>query len=142
VRRPRRLTPRRPTAADLLSPADQRAEPASKTALRQAVWRWGPHRQSHTRHRGEPEGHPMTNQIDALNAMAVLVANRNYQGAVDIAVCLDHERLAEITVALVRMCAVGQIEFFHCQDLSEDQARDQAAAFFRAGLGFPQKDGG
>lgn len=86
--------------------------------------------------------HPMTNQIDALNAMAVLVADRNYQGAVDIAVCLDHERLAEITVALVRMCAVSQIEFFHCQDLSEDQARGQAAAFFRAGLGFPQKDGG
>src|SRR5215475_14788898 len=85
---------------------------------------------------------PMTNQIDALNAMAVLVANRNYQGAVDIAVCLDHERLAEITVALVRMCAVSQIEFFHCQNLSEDQARDQAATFFRAGLGFPQRDGG
>ena len=84
----------------------------------------------------------MTNQIDALNAMAVLVSNRNYQGAVDIAVCLDHERLAEITVALVCMCAVSQIEFFHCQDLSENQARDQAAAFFRAGLGFPQKDGG
>ena len=84
----------------------------------------------------------MTNQIDALNAMAVLVADRNYQGAVDIAVCLDHERLAEITVALVRMCAVSQIEFFHCQDLSEDRARGQAAAFFRAGLGFPQKDGG
>jgi hypothetical protein len=94
------------------------------------------------RHRGEPEGHPMTNQIDALNAMAVLVADRNYQGAVDIAVCLDHERLAEITVALVRMCAVSQIEFFHCQDLSENQARGQAAAFFRAGLGFPQKDCG
>jgi len=84
----------------------------------------------------------MTNQIDALNAMAVLVANRNYQGAVDLAVCLDHERLAEITIALVRMHAVSQIEFFYCQDLSEDQARDQAAAFFRAGLGFPQKDGG
>jgi hypothetical protein len=84
----------------------------------------------------------MTNQIDALNAMAVMVATRNYRGAVDIAVCLDHERLAEITIALVRMLAVSQIEFFHCQDLSEDQARDQAAAFFRAGLGFPQKDGG
>ena len=56
-----------------------------KNSLRRAGWRWGPHRHLHRAqclHAASAAGRkdrPMTNQIDALNAMAVLVADRNYQ---------------------------------------------------------------
>ena len=81
----------------------------------------------------------MTDQIDALNAIGELVAARNYDGAAEIAARLDHGSLALAAVALVRMRAESVIEFFLCQGLSEDEAKEQAAGFFRAGFGFPRK---
>jgi hypothetical protein len=82
---------------------------------------------------------PMTDAIEALNAIGERAASYDYDGAQELAERLDHKVLAAITVALVRMHSESQVEFLICQGLSEDAARNQAAGFYRAMLGFPRK---